>query len=225
MVEKAKQKANLKLVIISDTHSHHRRVIVPDGDVLIHCGDITFRGELPIIEDFSNWLKEQPHKRKIVIAGNHELGFSHGYKRNSFIDLIRASGADYLEDSLVEIDGVLFYGTPWQPEFCNWEWNLPRGKELKAKWALIPDRVQVLITHCPPFGILDEATSDNNLEKIGCKDLLRRIKQLKHLKVSCFGHNHLKGGQMIEQGGVKFVNAAVCTENYNPTNLPVEVYA
>ena len=216
----------MKLVIISDTHSFHRKINVPDGDTLIHCGDITNKGELSLIKDFSSWLKELPHKNKIVIFGNHEIGMRFGDKRLDAIEMI-TEAAFYLENSSIVIDGIKFYGSPATPHFYDWEWNYNRGKDIAAEWKKIPDNVNVLITHGPSYGILDlvedsGANKGRDLHQ-GCKDLAERISFLKELKLHCFGHLHTDGGKSANVNGIHYVNAACCTESYNPTNPPVVI--
>lgn len=216
----------MKICAISDTHSYHRKINMPmdkDIDTLIHAGDITWRGELDIIEDFSNWLKELPYKNKIVIFGNHSLGIQRGHKRERALDMIRNTGAHYLEDSGITIDGIDIYGSPATPFFHNWEWNYQRGKDIAAVWSRIPTSTNILVTHGPPYGILDEAPRDwGQFENVGCEDLLARIKELTNLKLHVFGHIHHAYG-MKEIDGVKFVNASTCTEAYAPTNPPIVI--
>lgn len=211
----------LKIVAISDTHSYHRQITLPEADVLVHAGDITFRGELPVIEDFAAWLKEQPIKHKVVIFGNHELGMAHGYKRPLAIQALKDAGIHYLQDSGVTIDGVNFWGSPWQPWFHDWEFNLARGKPLADRWALIPDNTNVLITHGPPHLILDEAPRGfASYENVGCEDLFKRLQDLNQLKYHVFGHiHHAYGTKQV--GPCTFVNASSCTESYKPTNPPL----
>ena len=213
----------MRIVIVSDLHNHFREITLPDGDVFIDCGDQTRKGELSIIEDYAAWLKGLPHKHKLVIFGNHELGFQIGPKREPAIEMIRKAGAEYLEDSSVEIDDIMFYGSPWQPEFHHWEWNLPRGKALAMKWAEIPEKCNVLITHGPPQGILDDAFGI----PAGCQDLLERIVYLSglgHLRLAASGHIHRDHDeQPIEKFGVKFCNASICNNAYKPLNSPVVI--
>ena len=210
----------MKIIAISDTYSFHRQVEIPEGDVLVHAGDISWKGELDIIEDFSNWLKELPHQ-KIVIGGNHELGLERGSKRKQMIDFIVKSGAHYLEDDGIEIDGVKFHGSPITPYFFDWEFNRQRGADIKHHWDLIPDDTNVVITHGPPYGILDKVKNNHSRDPHqGCEELLKRLKQLPNLKASIFGHIHEAAGE-IEIDGVKYVNAATCTSNYDPTNKPI----
>lgn len=209
----------MRIAVISDTHSFHRKIEIPKCDVLIVAGDLTFRGELKVIEDFVEWLKELPIDRCVAIGGNHELGWSNRTKEAT--ELFASVGAHYLNQSSVEIDGVRFYGDPRTPVFGGWEWNIDRGEAIAKHWARIPDDVDVLITHGPPHGILDW-TSDDPLfgENAGCEELLKRIKQLKKLNAHCFGHIHSGAGSMTKDG-VLFVNAAICTNKYAPTNKPI----
>ncbi len=188
------------LVLASDTHGRHRNLIVPDGDVFIHAGDITrFGGEIDDLIDFNDYLATLPHAHKIVVAGNHDFCFERQNARSRSI----LTNATYLEDDGLSIDGVTYYGSPWQPVFLNWAFNLERGKALREKWAMIPDDTEVLITHGPPRGILDEVFDG---ERVGCEDLRERIREVRP-KVHVFGHIHEARG-MHEQDGTTFVNAS-----------------
>jgi predicted phosphohydrolase len=200
----------MRLVIVSDTHLRHGQLIVPDGDVFIHCGDMTMSGGLPQIQQTAAWLKSLPHAHKIVIAGNHDWGFA---------DTPRAALTElspeilYLQDSGVVISGVYFWGSPWQPWFNDWAFNLPRGTLLAEKWAMIPAATDVLITHGPPWGILDHTDAGKHE---GCADLSERLAEL-HVKVHAFGHIHEASGE-VQQGQTHFVNASICDALYRPTN-------
>lgn len=207
----------MKIVAISDSHERHQFVKLPAGDVLVHSGDFTFRGEFSAVAQFANWMSQQPFKHKIVIAGNHELTFADPIMSPMVINLLKSAGCTYLQDSSVEINGVLFYGSPWQPRFYDWAFNLERGPQISQKWDAIPDNVNVLITHGPGYGTLDYTTRDGSQ---GCEMLAQRIKQLKHLKAHIFGHLHAGYGHKIINN-VHFVNAAVCTDAYIPSNPPV----
>ncbi len=211
----------MKLVCLSDTHSFHRKIKeIQDGDVLIHAGDITFKGEVDVLGDFADWMKELPHKNKIVIFGNHEIGMRYGKRRQFVIDYLEECGIIYLENSGVEISGEYFYGSPATPFFHNWEWNYHRGKDIKAVWDQIPLETSVLITHGPPFGILDDAPRDNGkFDHVGCEELLDRIWKLPKLKLSVCGHIHSSYNK-INIENVQFVNASICNEQYNPINPP-----
>lgn len=207
----------MRIVCISDTHLMHTkyRFDVPDGDVLIHAGDATFQGRSEEIRAFSTWFGRLPHKRKIFVAGNHDLGFQ--FAREEAISLLPKK-CHYLEDSGVEIDGVKFWGSPWQPEFFNWAFNLPRGQELKKHWDLIPADTNVLITHSPPFGIGDWVERG---EHVGCMDMLDAIRRVQPAVHVC-GHIHGGYGRHRIQN-MEFINASICNEAYQPVNAPFVV--
>lgn len=211
----------MKIVSISDTHTKHRQIKhIPDADVLVHAGDISNVGETSVLYDFADWMSQFPHK-KIVIAGNHDLILARPAKEH-ILKYFAEKDITYLEDSGIDFKDVKFWGAPWQPAFHNWAFNLPRGKELIDKWALIPDDTNVLITHGPPYQILDKAPRGVfDYEHVGCKDLLERILELPKLKAHIFGHIHNSSG-VYEEFGVQFVNSSICTENHQPTNLPKE---
>ena len=191
-----------------------RSLIVPDGDVLIHAGDFSGRGSLYDLEDFLSWFIDFPHKHKILIAGNHDWCFANADRKEAIS--MASQVCTYLEDSSVVIDGIKFYGAPWQPEFCNWAFNVPRGQELAAKWAKIEGDTNVLITHGPPHNILDWCPGGH----VGCEDLLSAVLKLPKLKYHIFGHIHESYG--IEKFlDVTYINASNCTGNYIPSNPPI----
>lgn len=193
----------MRLVIISDTHT--RRPEVPDGDILIHCGDHTFEGKCKESEEALQWFSGHPHKYKVFIAGNHEVG----WELKAQLDyLIPRYSPDciYLQNSGVEIEGLKFWGSPNQPHFYNWAFQKARGKELQEHWATIPDDTDILITHGPPFMIRD--TEDH----WGDEDLRNRVFEVKP-KIHCFGHAHEGYGVEVIDG-ITFVNAAILNDDY-----------
>lgn len=207
-----------KIVAISDTHNLHRYIEnIPDGDVLIHSGDSTMGGSPGEIQGFVNWFKDQPHKHKVMVPGNHDLGFE-GRTSKQFIEFVRDSGITYLQDEAIEINGLRFWGAPWSPRFHDWAFNVDRGDAIAAKWSLIPKDTNVLITHGPPSGILDHARGI----PLGCEALRYKVEQLKDLKCHIFGHIH-EGYGMLERNGVVFMNAATCTGRYAPSNRPLTI--
>ena len=213
----------MRIVAISDVHGRYERLALPEGDVLVHAGDITGVGSLESLAQAARWLGQQPFNHRVSIAGNHDWCFERSYERDSARRIMREHGVTYLEDEAVTLDGVKFYGSPWQPEFYNWAFNLPRGgKALKARWAAIPDDTNVLVTHGPPKGIGDLVPRS---ELTGCEHLLARVTQLEHLKAHIFGHIHCGYGtyRHAERPGVQFVNACICTEDYKPTNSPIVI--
>jgi Icc-related predicted phosphoesterase len=115
---------------------------------------------------------------------------------------------------------VKLYGSPWQPEFFNWAFNLPRnGKEMKSKWDAIPKDTDILITHGPPFGHLDIPGGQSI--RVGCEMLRHRVDEIKP-KIHVFGHIHGSSGYYYN-GHTHFINASILNEQYLYTNLPVSV--
>jgi Icc-related predicted phosphoesterase len=204
-----------KLVFISDTHNQLHKVNVPEGDVLVHCGDATNMGRVEELTRFFADFSALPHRRKVLIAGNHDWLFE---KDPGLARSLVPVGVDYLQDSGVEIDGLKFWGSPYQPEFCNWAFNLSRYEgQLTEKWAMIPDGTDVLVTHGPPKGVLDNAYDHH----VGCADLLHRVLPLRP-KIHAFGHIHYDYGEKMFNG-THFVNASCCNERYMPVNAPIVV--
>ena len=166
------------------------------------------------VREFAEWFQRQPHRHKIFVAGNHDWLFQEDRKLAEWIlgpDII------YLQDNGVTLVGMLFYGSPWQPEFNSWAFNMPRdGEELRSKWDLIPGETDVLITHCPPARILD-MTQDG--DSTGCELLGERIEFVKP-KVHLFGHIH-EGYGVNTFGDTTFINASICDERYAATRRPI----
>lgn len=202
----------MRIVCISDTHNAHESIKIPDGDALVHAGDATVLGTFDETNAFAVWFANLPHRYKIFVAGNHDWLFETdpGAARR----LVRE--VNYLQDSMVEIEGVKFYGSPWQPRFFDWAFNLNRGAEMAEKWRLIPAETDVLITHCPPFGILDETPGG---ERAGCEELRKTVESIRP-RLHVFGHIHHGYGKLNESS-VEFANASICDEEYAPVNAPI----
>ncbi|HND88343.1 MAG TPA: metallophosphatase domain-containing protein, partial [Saprospiraceae bacterium] len=147
----------MRLVFISDTHSQHGSLQVPEGDVLLHCGDFSKRGELDEVGRFLEWFGAQPHLYKVLIAGNHD--FLAEEQPDVFASLV-PEGVIYLNDSGCRIEGVHIWGSPIQPWFFDWAFNRRRGPDIRRHWDLIPEDTDILLTHGPPYGILDEVVRD-----------------------------------------------------------------
>nr|CAI5832276.1 unnamed protein product [Callosobruchus analis] len=225
----------VRFVCMSDTHSLIRNIMfdIPDGDVFIHAGDFTKCGQKEEVIQFDKWLDSLPHKHKIVIAGNHELSFDQKFSEY-FKKLMTArqekgeavntqnirqylTNCTYLEDSGIELYGIKIYGSPWQPEYNNWAFNLKRGAECLSKWNKIPDDTEILITHTPPLGHGDLACSG---VRAGCVELLNTVQKRVKPKYHVFGHIH-EGYGVTSDGRIIYINASTCDINYIPTNLPV----
>jgi Icc-related predicted phosphoesterase len=213
---------NKRIVFISDTHNKHNHLtskgmgnILGSGDILVHSGDISSMGKDHEIQNFLNWFARTDFKHKIFIAGNHDFGFENGFEIDQeFKDM----GVIYLQDSDVTIDGIKFYGSPWQPEFYDWAFNLPRGGKLAEKWSKIPTDTDVLITHGPVYGLLDYAPMGGH---VGCEELYKRVFDVKP-KIHVCGHIHEGYGQKSIDG-VEFLNASVLNDRYEHAHKPIVV--
>jgi Icc-related predicted phosphoesterase len=187
--------------------------ILGSGDILVHAGDSTSMGQKHEIEQFLKWFSNTDFEHKIFIAGNHDFGFE---KETDIDQQFKDLGVTYLFDNDITIDGIKFYGSPWQPEFYNWAFNLPRGEELAAKWEKIPDDVDILITHGPAYGILDYAPIGGH---VGCEELYRKIVEVKP-KIHVCGHIHDSYGQK-SMGGIEFLNASTLNDRYEYAHKPI----
>ena len=217
---------NMRIVCISDTHGLHDRMSapIPDGDILIHAGDGTNIGRVNEVAAFGVWFRSLPHKHKIFVAGNHDWLFEKNRMmaqtllNQGLIGNERKPEVIYLQDSATTVEGLKIYGSPWQPRFLDWAFNLDRGKPIKEKWDLIPEGLDILITHGPPTGILDRIKPQRDSEHIGCEELMKAVERTKP-KIHVFGHIHGGYGKAVYVN-TTFINAAICTEAYNPTNQP-----
>ena len=217
----------MKITFISDTHTKHKQVTssLPGGDLLIHAGDFTSRGYKHEIQQFFKWFSGlNNYTHKIVIAGNHDLMFEDDLKQAKEIISVYPN-ATYLQDDLELIGddystAVKVYGSPWQPEFYSWAFNLPRmGWELQQKWDDIPVGVDILVTHGPSWGHLDTVIGQNM--HLGCELLANRINIVKP-KIHVFGHIHTGYGYKFDNG-THYFNASVLNEQYIFTQKPLTV--
>jgi len=188
---------------------------IPNGDVLIHAGDFAINASSNDIDAFVKWFGSLPHKHKIFVPGNHDWCFQ-DYEEDS-IGILEAHGITTLINDSVTIDGVKFYGTPYQPVFFNWAFNLP-PKALVVEYNKIPGDTQVLITHTPPYGRLD--TVQNPLgAHVGCPILLDKVLKIKP-KAHIFGHIHESYG-VVSNKDTTFINASCVSLQYKRVNEPV----
>ena len=205
----------MTFVAISDTHNIHTPMQLPDGDVLIHAGDVTGKGTEAQVYHFLAWFSAQPHRYKIFIAGNHDFYFELAQPER--IAAMIPDNLIYLNDSGVTIEGIKIWGSPVQPWFFDWAFNRKRGPEIKKHWDLIPNDTDILITHGPAYKRLDRVIRGN--EAVGCVDLLKAIERVEPKFFIC-GHIHEAYG-VIEEEKTTFINASVLNEHYKMTNKPI----
>lgn len=182
----------MKLVLISDTHLRHKRsyLPIPEGDILIHSGDACLQGDRFEVRDFFEWWGSLKAKHKIFVAGNHDWLFE---KDPVLAKSMVPKDTIYLQDSMAVVDGLKIYGSPWQPEFQEWAFNLPRGVKLRQKWEAIPSGIDILITHGPAMGFLDFSKFGD--VHVGCEDLRQELHRIKP-KLHVYGHIHGDYGWM-----------------------------
>ena len=213
------------ITVISDTHGKHNEITqdVPGGDLLLHAGDISSMGYQHEVQQFCKWFNNvENYGHKIFIAGNHDWGFQNNVEK--IMEIVNSyKTVTYIQDETVSVGDdkkmVNVYGSPWQPEFYNWAFNLPKnGVELAAKWDVIPDNTDILITHGPAFGVLD-TVSGKMWDNLGCQLLTDKIKTIKP-KIHLCGHIHSGYGYFFD-GDTHFLNASVLNEAYQYTNEPL----
>ena len=208
----------MRIVCISDTHGDHSKLKLPEGDVLIHAGDFTNRGEYHDVASFANWLDCLDFKHKLVVPGNHDISFEKDL--DTVAEVVKYS-CTLLIDQVVVIDGLRFYGTPWTPNFYpeHWAFNhaspgLHCSKIYKQMVAANPD---VVISHGPPYGYCDRVLRGN----VGCKELLKTLKVIDPTLTVC-GHIH-EGYGLLETHFGPVANAAIMDGNYRFINKPIVI--
>ena len=208
---------------MSDTHTKERNVLVNGGDLILHSGDVMNSGyDWEDLYDFLTWFSELPYKMKVFTPGNHDRYIEDKpFDAWKMIREFNDKGVVCLIDDFVEFEGLKIYGSPWQPEFYNWAFNLPRnGKELEDKWNNIPDDTDILITHGPAWGTLDTVVNRRDMN-LGCEMLTKRLETLKPLIHNC-GHIH-SGYGYVEKNGTHFFNSSVLDERYSHNQKPFDI--
>jgi predicted phosphohydrolase len=206
----------MRIVAVADTHLFTDELLVPDGDVFVHAGDLCRAGSLDELRAAAAWIARLPHTHKLVIAGNHDWAFQ---REPEAARRVLGACATYLEDSEVTIAGLRFWGSPWQPAFHDWAFNLPRGAALAAVWAKIPPGLDVLVTHGPPQGIGD-LVGEGLPGREGCAELKRRIAEVRP-RLHMFGHIHQDGGAW-EVGGTLYANVTTWECERAPTVIDID---
>lgn len=167
------------------------------------------------VRSFCDWFRVQPARHRVLIAGNHDWLFE---KAPAHAKECVGEGITYLEDSGATIDGLKFWGSPVQPWFLDWAFNRQRGADIRRHWDKIPLDTDVLVTHGPPEGVLDQSWPGQS-DHLGCEELcdaVQRVQPLLHV----FGHIHGSGGR-IQFDTVRSVNASVLDEGYRVAHEPV----
>lgn len=243
---------------ISDLHGFQPEL--EGGDLLIVAGDLTGRDEVSEYHSFIDWIGQQKYEKKVLIAGNHDnLLSAHSVAlKNSVLQYLCDSGTEFhyypaLQKGMP--DGTTYvrkkfkiWGSPWTLWFeginplCT-AFTVKTEAELAEKWALIPDDIDILVTHSPPFGILDEVHRYSSKRRcaehahVGSISLEHELKRIKP-KLHVFGHIHEGYGMYrpklewpsapteklkTVEGYPIFVNAAIMNRVYDPVNKPIRI--
>lgn len=209
----------MKIICLADLHGHLPKV--SSGDMLIVAGDLTAHNLYDEYLDFLDWMKEQDFRYKILVGGNHD-GYLHS-DGMMFSALCKKKKIRYLQDSSCVIKGYTIHGMPWTPTFMNWHFMADPAR-MSMRVSLIPDKTDILVTHGPAWGLLDECNGQN----LGCKILRDRCESLDNLTLHVHGHIHSAYGKTWigkdDFKGYQVVNASIMNQNYEPVNAPVEVY-
>ena len=222
----------MRLVCISDTHCKEAQVKLPYGDVLLVAGDFTSRGRDWEIAQFRRWLDgaAKDFRKIFICAGNHDLMFEDNPQAARAL-LRLDERIQYFENSGIEYDGVKFWFSPNTPLFGRWAFMGPPN-EMEEKFAMIPDDTDVLVTHGPLEGVLDQTI---NYSHAGSHELRERIIDLceKRLKLHVFGHIHEAYGVKVMKStapgpspyetivrDTTFANVSVCDVHYRPVSAP-----
>lgn len=213
----------MRIVCISDTHGMHDEIRrMPQGDFLIHAGDLTNEGIPKEIFDAYAWLSRQPYERIVITPGNHDAAYQ---RIPQLVGVLKSKfpRVETLIDQETMIGPYRMYASPWQPFFNDWSFNFAPGppgeQQAEQKWDMIPDDTAILMTHGPVYGILDQTLRKVH---VGCPALRRRISQLPNLKLYVCGHIHESYGTHTVDG-VLHVNACTCDSQYWPTQPPIVV--
>lgn len=201
---------------ISDLHGNCPKL--EGGDLLIVAGDLTALDTQSQHMHFMSWISQQDYKKKIWIAGNHD-----NYLVGTKFIPIKNLGMEYLCDSGTEFEGLKIWGSPWTKTFPGMNphckaFTVDTEEELAEKFSLIPGDTDILITHSPPFAMLDCTCHG----PVGSLELNYAIAKTK-ARLIVFGHIHEQGGQVNDLIHTKFVNASIVNERYEHVNKPVRI--
>ncbi len=220
---------NIKIDCISDLHGHYPKLY--GGDLLIIAGDLTARDTDEQHRDFILWISNHqkhdfPYKKIIYIGGNHDGFLDPKNKRYGAIKTPEEWNIEYLCDSGTEFQGLKIWGSPWSLTFpgINHKCTAFTGteKELEKKYDLIPDDIDILITHGPPYGILDKVKNRN----VGSLSLAVKIGHMENPpKLWVCGHIHECYGEdfPIRSKPCRIINASHVNEYYEPVNKPIRI--
>lgn len=204
---------------------HGSYPILQGGDLLLVTGDLTATDRKYQYEHFLTWLDKQPYRKKVFISGNHDNYLEE--KNAEFLERFHEGNLVYLCDSGTEFEGFSIWGSPWSTRFKNINPNCcaftgENDEEIDKKFDLIPTTVDILITHSPPFAILD--TTDEGIQ-VGSPSLMAHHISRLRPKLWAFSHIHEGYGQdgPYHWNNTKYVNCSIMTKYYESLNDPIRI--
>ncbi len=203
--------------IIATSDFHGNLPPISPCDLLLIAGDICPSGPPEkqaawLDTTFRTWLEKVPATEVVIIAGNHDLIFE---KAPALIP--QDLRCHYLEDTSITLFGLHIYGTPWQLPF--WGAFNKADPLLTQIYATIPKNTDIIISHGPPYGLLDTVTYNGKTLHTGSKSLLEKVIEIKP-KLCLFGHIHPTYGK-LEENGITFANVALVDDNLRVKNEPM----
>ena len=204
---------------VSDTHNSHRSVRLRAADIFVYAGDFSMAGTLGDVVRFNDWLADVPAPIKIVIAGNHDLAL----QRDPITAKALLTNVDhYLLDSSCEVMGLKFYGSPWVPGLSAERHAFVYGRhhgDARRIWDKIPTDTDVLVTHGPPYGVLDLCPDFRNRfvhTHVGCNVLKKVLRERPNIRHHIFGHIHEGKGELADKTGRISHNVCGLNGRYQP---------
>ncbi len=214
----------MRVVFLSDTHGRHTEMDIPEGDVIIHGGDMTDKGTTKEAIRFLHWFESLPHFYKVAIPGNHDLCFNPNLKMGN--EEFRRAVQNFtslrdlnmiLYDQMCEIEGFRIWGSPYTPAYgSKWTFGIERGQPMRTHWSQIPATVDILVTHGPPKDILDTYYWNEESERIGCEGLKEAV-LAKRPRLHLFGHVHDSRGVTAEDS-ITFINGSIIRDDCDSLN-------
>lgn len=210
---------------ISDLHGFYPKL--EGGDLLIVAGDLT-AGDTPLKHlEFIEWCRYLPYRKIIVIAGNHD-NFLQKLKSKYFGMPVYHDHCEYLCDSATEFEGLKIWGSPWTKTFKGMNpkckaFTCDTEEELYEKFVQVPPDTDILITHSPPYGILDKNFKDEHCGSKSLRNITLDGSYFKKFRYHIFGHIHEMGNHQLDLNITRFINASHVNEHYQPVNKPIRV--
>ena len=225
-----------KILVTSDIHGTIPQI--EPADIFLICGDISPVDDMHTNNSQRKWfegvfvptISKLPAKHIVFIAGNHDVFLYNLYRRNDqhYLKNILPENVHYLCDSSITLEGIKIYGSPWvnRPEWGTpnspvWSFSHDNSDYLAKRFNKIPDDVDILMTHSPPYGYCDMIQNMEYEGHIGSFELTEAINKKKP-RYSFFGHIHSGDHNIVEicetpnSRPTLAVNVAHMSENYEP---------